>query len=41
MNINWRNWYLMSAMELEGKLDGDAALQMSQGCATPSSRRTC
>ncbi|WP_271103215.1 alkyl/aryl-sulfatase [Pseudomonas tohonis] len=31
MNINWRNWYLMSAMELEGKLDGDAALQMSQG----------
>ncbi|MGA4634699.1 alkyl/aryl-sulfatase [Pseudomonas solani] len=31
MNINWRNWYLMSAMELEGKLDGDAALQLSQG----------
>ncbi|MDA8484886.1 MBL fold metallo-hydrolase [Pseudomonas resinovorans] len=30
MNINWRNWYLMSAMELEGKLDGDAALQLSQ-----------
>lgn len=23
MNINWRNWYLMSAMELEGKLQGD------------------
>ena len=21
MNINWRNWYLTSAMELEGKLD--------------------
>ena len=20
MNINWRNWYLTSAMELEGKL---------------------
>ncbi|MBB2496755.1 alkyl/aryl-sulfatase [Aquipseudomonas ullengensis] len=31
MNINWRNWYLMSAMELEGKLDGDAALQMTKG----------
>ncbi|MNQ28202.1 ribonuclease Z [compost metagenome] len=31
MNINWRNWYLMSAMELEGKLDGEAALQLSQG----------
>ncbi|WP_041770394.1 alkyl/aryl-sulfatase [Metapseudomonas resinovorans] len=30
MNINWRNWYLMSAMELEGKLNGDAALQLSQ-----------
>lgn len=24
MNINWRNWYLMSAMELEGKLDGES-----------------
>lgn len=23
MNINWRNWYLMSAMELEGKLDAE------------------
>ncbi|MEO4048904.1 alkyl sulfatase dimerization domain-containing protein [Pseudomonas sp. CAU 1711] len=23
MNINWRNWYLTSAMELEGKFDGD------------------
>jgi len=21
MNINWRNWYLVSAMELEGKID--------------------
>ena len=29
MNINWRNWYLMSAMELEGKLDGDAIRQRS------------
>ncbi|MDG1581138.1 alkyl sulfatase dimerization domain-containing protein [Pseudomonas sp. GOM6] len=24
MNINWRNWYLMSAMELEGKLDAES-----------------
>lgn len=31
MNINWRNWYLMSAMELEGQLDGEAALQLAQG----------
>lgn len=30
MNINWRNWYLMSAMELEGKLEGDVALEMSR-----------
>lgn len=29
MNINWRNWYLMSAMELEGKLDGDEISQRS------------
>jgi len=29
MNINWRNWYLMSAMELEGKLDGEAIRQRS------------
>jgi len=31
MNTNWRNWYLMSAMELEGQLDGDAALELAQG----------
>ncbi|MGE8496362.1 MAG: alkyl/aryl-sulfatase [Pseudomonas sp.] len=30
MNINWRNWYLMSAMELEGQLDEDKARQMAQ-----------
>lgn len=29
MNINWRNWYLMSAMELEGKLAGDQVQQMA------------
>ncbi|MCU1718050.1 alkyl/aryl-sulfatase [Pseudomonas sp. 5P_3.1_Bac2] len=29
MNINWRNWYLMSAMELEGQLDGALAKDMS------------
>jgi alkyl sulfatase BDS1-like metallo-beta-lactamase superfamily hydrolase len=29
MNINWRNWYLMSAMELEGKLEGDEVKNMS------------
>ncbi|WXL24554.1 alkyl sulfatase dimerization domain-containing protein [Ectopseudomonas mendocina] len=29
MNINWRNWYLMSAMELEGKLQGDEVKAMS------------
>lgn len=29
MNINWRNWYLMSAMELEGKFDGDDLKQRS------------
>lgn len=29
MNINWRNWYLMSAMELEGQLDGEAAQDMA------------
>ena len=23
MNINWRNWYLTSAMELEGQFDAD------------------
>lgn len=27
MNINWRNWYLMSAMELEGKFDGEQIRQ--------------
>lgn len=32
MNINWRNWYLMSAMELEGKFNGDDI---------SSARRTC
>ncbi len=26
MNINWRNWYLTSAMELEGKLDPAALM---------------
>lgn len=30
MNINWRNWYLMSAMELEGKLAGEEVQQMAQ-----------
>ncbi|AYC33944.1 MBL fold metallo-hydrolase [Pseudomonas cavernae] len=30
MNINWRNWYLTSATELEGKLDGDKALKAGQ-----------
>ena len=29
MNINWRNWYLMSAMELEGGLDGEVIRQRS------------
>ena len=29
MNINWRNWYLMSAMELEGKFTGDEVQQMA------------
>ena len=29
MNINWRNWYLMSAMELEGKLAGEDVQQMA------------
>ena len=29
MNINWRNWYLMSAMELEGKFNGDDIKQRS------------
>ncbi|SFU02222.1 alkyl sulfatase dimerization domain-containing protein [Pseudomonas marincola] len=27
MNFNWRNWYLMSAMELEGKFDGEQIRQ--------------
>ena len=26
LNINWRNWYLMSAMELEGNLNGAALM---------------
>lgn len=30
MNINWRNWYLMSAMELEGKLDGGGAEELGR-----------
>jgi len=29
MNINWRNWYLMSAMELEGKFDDEQVKQMA------------
>ncbi len=29
MNINWRNWYLMSAMELEGTLDGEVIRERS------------
>lgn len=39
MNINWRNWYLMSAMELEGKLDAenirDRALAMRAVLLSP------
>ncbi|MGB4072518.1 alkyl/aryl-sulfatase [Pseudomonas sp.] len=31
MNINWRNWYLTSAMELEGTLDEAAALKLGKG----------
>ena len=30
MNINWRNWYLSSAMELEGKFDGDDVREQAQ-----------
>lgn len=30
MNINWRNWYLMSAMELEGQFAGGKVQQMAQ-----------
>ncbi|MHA6495102.1 alkyl/aryl-sulfatase [Pseudomonas borbori] len=30
MNINWRNWYLMSAMELEGKLDDGASEELGR-----------
>lgn len=30
MNINWRNWYLTSAMELEGKFDGDDVREQAQ-----------
>jgi alkyl sulfatase BDS1-like metallo-beta-lactamase superfamily hydrolase len=30
MNINWRNWYLMSAMELEGKLDDGGAEELGR-----------
>jgi len=34
MNINWRNWYLMSAMELEGQLSGAQVQQMTQAMRT-------
>lgn len=30
MNINWRNWYLSSAMELEGRFDGDDVREQAQ-----------
>ncbi|WP_137887978.1 alkyl sulfatase dimerization domain-containing protein [Pseudomonas sp. 2FE] len=30
MNINWRNWYLMSAMELEGSLGEEQSLALAQ-----------
>ncbi|MBD9413961.1 MBL fold metallo-hydrolase [Pseudomonas sp. PDM16] len=30
MNINWRNWYLMSAMELEGKFDDGGAEELGR-----------
>lgn len=30
MNINWRNWYLTSAMELEGQFDGDDVRDQAQ-----------
>src|SRR5690606_32906292 len=30
MNINWRNWYLMSAMELEGRFDDGGAEEMGR-----------
>ncbi|MGH8436317.1 MAG: alkyl/aryl-sulfatase [Pseudomonas sp.] len=30
MNINWRNWYLMSAMELEGSLGGEQSLELAK-----------
>ena len=30
MNINWRNWYLMSAMELEGSFDNGVAEDMGR-----------
>ncbi|MGH8354304.1 MAG: alkyl/aryl-sulfatase [Pseudomonas sp.] len=31
MNSNWRNWYLMSAMELEGQFDDGGAEEMARG----------
>ncbi|MEN0108580.1 MAG: alkyl sulfatase dimerization domain-containing protein [Pseudomonas sp.] len=30
MNINWRNWYLMSAMELEGTLGDEQLTEMAK-----------
>jgi alkyl sulfatase BDS1-like metallo-beta-lactamase superfamily hydrolase len=30
MNINWRNWYLTSAMELEGQFDGEDVRDQAQ-----------
>lgn len=36
MNINWRNWYLMSARELEGSLDAATLMKlMSQVFSSP------
>ena len=44
MNVNWRNWYLTSAMELEGKLDGKdvqaMALQMRSAFLSPDMLKT-
>ncbi|MCF7982467.1 MAG: MBL fold metallo-hydrolase [Pseudomonadales bacterium] len=35
MNINWRNWYLTSAMELEGKVDTRLAKQATANIFYP------
>lgn len=35
MNINWRNWYLTSAMELEGELAGRAGAQQMANIFLP------